>query len=78
MNEIKMAASTNVLGESLLPCNDDTVTGYFRDGKCNTCEEDVGSHTVCIEVSQAFLEFSRFTAGRWLVFVCSQVERGLR
>jgi uncharacterized protein (DUF2237 family) len=60
MNEIKMAASTNVLGESLLPCNDDTVTGYFRDGKCNTCEEDVGSHTVCIEVSQAFLEFSRF------------------
>lgn len=50
----------NVLGELLLPCSEDPVTGFFRDGKCNTCEEDVGSHTVCIEVSQEFLEFSRF------------------
>ena len=32
----------------------------FRDGKCNTCKEDTGSHTVCVEASQEFLEFSRF------------------
>ena len=33
---------------------------FFRDGCCNTCAEDVGSHTVCVEVSDAFLEYSRF------------------
>jgi len=49
-----------VLGEPLALCGEDPVTGYFRDGMCNTCAEDVGSHTVCIEVSTAFLEYSRF------------------
>lgn len=52
--------SLNVLGEPLILCGDDPVTGFFRDGKCNTCKEDVGSHTVCIEASKTFLEFSRF------------------
>ena len=60
MNDIKIKASINVLGEPLVPCSEDPVTGFFRDGKCNTCEEDVGSHTVCIEVSEKFLDFSRF------------------
>jgi len=50
----------NVFGEVLITCGDDPVTGFFRDGKCNTCKEDVGSHTVCIEASTAFLEYSRF------------------
>ena len=50
----------NVLGETLLVCGEDPLTGYYRDGSCNTCDEDTGSHTVCIEVSQAFLEYSRF------------------
>lgn len=50
----------NVLGEKLLSCGEDPVTGFFRDGKCNTCSEDVGSHTVCIEASREFLEYSRF------------------
>ena len=49
-----------VLGEPLQLCGDDPVTGFFRDGLCNTCEQDVGSHTVCIEVSQQFLDYSRF------------------
>jgi len=57
MNKIE---SINVLGEPLALCGEDPVTGYFRDGMCNTCAEDVGSHTVCIEVGTAFLEYSRF------------------
>jgi uncharacterized protein (DUF2237 family) len=52
--------SVNVLGEPLVLCGDDPMTGFFRDGSCNTCEEDVGSHTVCISATQQFLEFSRF------------------
>ena len=57
---MKMDKSINVLGEALELCGDDPVTGFFRDGKCNTCSEDRGSHTVCIEASTEFLEFSRF------------------
>jgi len=57
---MEMHDSINVLGETLLLCGDDPITGFYRDGKCNTCNEDPGSHTVCIEVSKEFLEFSRF------------------
>jgi uncharacterized protein (DUF2237 family) len=52
--------SLNVFGEPLELCGADPVTGFLRDGKCNTCKEDSGSHTVCVEVTRAFLEFSRF------------------
>ena len=55
-----MDDSINVLGEALIPCGDDPLTGFFRDGSCNTCEEDLGSHTVCVEVTDTFLEYSRF------------------
>ncbi|MDX2368128.1 MAG: DUF2237 domain-containing protein [Colwellia sp.] len=41
-------------------CGGNPVTGFYRDGKCNTCEQDTGSHTVCIEASEQFLEYSRF------------------
>jgi uncharacterized protein (DUF2237 family) len=51
--------SINVYGEPLEACSDEPLTGFFRDGQCNTCKEDVGSHTVCIKVSSEFLEFSR-------------------
>jgi uncharacterized protein (DUF2237 family) len=57
---MSMYESVNVLGEPLALCGDDPVTGYYRDGQCNTCAEDVGSHTVCIEATKAFLEYSRF------------------
>ncbi len=57
---MEMDESINVLGEALVMCGDDPMTGFFRDGKCNTCAEDLGSHTVCVEVSTEFLEFSRF------------------
>ena len=57
---MKIDESINVLGEPLEICGGNPITGFFRDGKCNTCKEDLGSHTVCIETSQKFLEFSRF------------------
>lgn len=57
---MEMDESVNVFDEPLLTCGDKPVTGFFRDSKCNTCKEDVGSHTVCIEASKEFLEFSRF------------------
>ena len=52
--------SVNVLGEELLVCGEDPITGFFRDGYCNTCNEDVSLHTVCIQATQDFLEYSRF------------------
>ena len=52
--------SINVFDEPLEPCSEAPVTGFFRDGCCNTNDQDVGSHTVCIEVTQKFLEYSRF------------------
>ena len=54
-----MDESVNVYGESLQSCGDDPVTGFFRDGCCNTSAQDIGSHTVCVAVTQDFLEFSR-------------------
>jgi uncharacterized protein (DUF2237 family) len=52
--------STNVFGEPLESCSDKPLTGFFRDGCCNTSDADAGSHTVCVQVTAAFLEFSRF------------------
>jgi uncharacterized protein (DUF2237 family) len=51
--------SRNVLGGPLKSCSTKPMTGFFRNGCCDTCEEDVGCHTVCVEVSSAFLQFSR-------------------
>ena len=48
----------NVLGDDLQPCNYDPLTGFYRDGCCNTGAEDVGVHTVCTRVTAEFLEFS--------------------
>ncbi len=54
-----MEAKLNVLGEPLMPCSDDPVTGFFRDGCCNTDSSDFGLHAVCVRVTAEFLEFSR-------------------
>ena len=56
---MKMDESINVLGEPLELCGNRPLTGFFRDGSCNTCKEDVGSHTVCIKASKEFLEYSK-------------------
>ncbi len=52
--------SLNVFGEPLESCSENPVTGFLRDGCCNTGDTDIGSHTVCIEVTKDFLEYSRF------------------
>jgi uncharacterized protein (DUF2237 family) len=48
----------NVLGSALVPCSYDPLTGYYRDGCCNTDDHDQGSHVVCAKVTQEFLDFS--------------------
>ena len=50
----------NVLGDALQPCSTDPMTGFFRDGACNTCAEDKGSHTVCALMTAEFLAFSKY------------------
>ena len=59
MTEIEVAPSLNVLGEPLAPCSMDPVTGFFRNGCCDTCDQDVGSHTVCAVMTEEFLAFSK-------------------
>ncbi|MDJ0877716.1 MAG: DUF2237 domain-containing protein [Halieaceae bacterium] len=54
-----MDDSVNVFGEKLETCGEEPMTGFFRDGCCNTSEQDVGSHTVCVEVTDDFLSYSR-------------------
>ena len=51
--------SRNVLGGPLKPCSTTPLTGYFRNGCCDTCAEDHGCHTVCVEVTAEFLAFSQ-------------------
>ena len=50
----------NVLGSPLEPCSADPLTGFFRDGHCNTCAQDYGSHTVCALMTAEFLAFSKY------------------
>ena len=57
---MKKDPSINVLGEALQPCSSDPVTGFFRDGACNSCPEDQGSHTVCAVMTAEFLAFSKY------------------
>jgi hypothetical protein len=45
----------NVLGGALELCGSDPVTGFFRDGHCHTCAEDLGNHTICAVVTAEFL-----------------------
>ena len=48
----------NVLGTALVACSFDPLTGYFRDGCCQTGEEDHGTHVVCAQVTPEFLAYS--------------------
>jgi uncharacterized protein (DUF2237 family) len=50
----------NVIGLPLAACSKDPLTGFFRDGSCNTCAEDAGSHTVCVVMTAEFLAFSKY------------------
>jgi uncharacterized protein (DUF2237 family) len=52
--------SLNVLGETLAPCSTEPLTGFFRNGACDTCAADEGSHTVCAVMTAEFLAFSKY------------------
>jgi uncharacterized protein len=60
MAMIEPADSINVMGETLTPCSSDPVTGFFRDGHCNTSAADQGSHTVCAVMTAEFLAYSKY------------------
>ena len=51
--------SINVYGKELETCCDNPKTGFFRNGMCGTCKEDLGVHTVCILATEEFLVFSK-------------------
>lgn len=50
----------NVLGGDIEECSSTPLTGFFRDGMCNTCAADQGSHTVCAVMTAEFLAFSKY------------------
>jgi uncharacterized protein (DUF2237 family) len=52
-------AQRNVFGDELQVCSLEPITGFYRDGYCNTGPEDIGSHTVCVVVSEEFLEHQK-------------------
>ncbi len=52
--------SINVLGAALGACSNAPLTGFFRDGYCNTCDGDHGSHTVCAVMTAEFLAYSKY------------------
>ena len=49
----------NVFGETLEPCSNEPLTGWLRDGCCNTAVNDQGVHTVCAKVTDVFLNWSK-------------------
>lgn len=53
-----MSDARNVLGTPLQVCSVSPMTGFVRDGLCHTGQEDIGSHTVCVQMTEAFLQYS--------------------
>lgn len=49
----------NVLGGELITCSDSPMTGFFRNGKCDTCGDDKGMHMICTQMTEKFLKFSK-------------------
>ena len=54
-----MTEATNVLGTKLETCCTSPMTGYYRDGKCNTGGGDLGAHIVCAQLTEEFLQFTK-------------------
>ncbi|MCL6436493.1 MAG: DUF2237 domain-containing protein [Leptolyngbyaceae cyanobacterium HOT.MB2.61] len=54
-----MTEARNVLGTTLETCCTSPMTGFYRDGKCNTGAGDLGAHVVCAQVTEEFLEYTR-------------------
>ena len=59
MQLVEIDASLNVLGEKLEPCSTEPLTGFYRNGCCDTSAADAGSHTVCAVMTAEFLAFSK-------------------
>jgi len=59
MKERRHNQALNVFGQPLVPCGLDPVTGFYRDGCCNTGYDDPGMHVVCVRVTRDFLAFSK-------------------
>ncbi|WP_294224997.1 DUF2237 domain-containing protein [uncultured Shimia sp.] len=57
---VEKDSSVNVLGGTLASCSTEPLTGFFRDGACNTCDQDQGSHTVCAVMTAEFLAYSKY------------------
>jgi uncharacterized protein (DUF2237 family) len=56
---MEKAITKNVLGSPLEGCCTSPVTGFYRNGRCDTGQQDVGLHTVCAEMTEAFLDYTR-------------------
>ena len=54
-----MTEARNVIGEKLETCCTSPITGFYRDGKCNTGGGDFGAHVVCAQVTEEFLAFTK-------------------
>jgi uncharacterized protein (DUF2237 family) len=54
-----MSKAKNVLGEILEPCSESPLTGFTRSGSCVTGPNDLGSHTLCAQVTEGFLQYSK-------------------
>lgn len=54
-----MQLPKNVLGNDLESCCSDPMTGFYRDGHCNTGPRDLGTHVICAEMTEAFLAFTK-------------------
>jgi len=59
MRDAAYVTQRNVLGGELEPCGTDPITGFYRNGCCDTGTEDLGSHTICAVVTAEFLEHQR-------------------
>jgi hypothetical protein len=56
----KKDPNVNIFGDAITPCSLKPLTGFFRDGHCNTCSQDHGSHTVCAVMNEEFLAYSKY------------------
>ena len=59
VSDTEAMTDRNVVGGVLEPCGTEPMTGFFRDGCCNTSAEDLGSHTICAVMTAEFLEHQR-------------------
>ena len=68
----------NIFGEPLITCSSNPVTGYFRNGCCDTDNTDIGMHTVCVIVNQDFLLFSKAVGNDLITPVPQYGFKGLK